>query len=481
MVSFLTNIIFSVLVINNVGNISQSVVPSGGGGYKIHVKVNGLKNDTCYLAHYYGQYQQVDDTAICNEKGEMLFQGKEAKPGGIYFIVIPKKKFFDFVLDKEQEFSLETDTLNLVKNMKIKGSNDNKIFYEYVNFVTGSQTQFTAFKARLDANKGKKDSTDKINKEIAKIDSVVKNYKLDFIKKYPGSLPTKVFLASKEPEIPEIPVLPNGRKDSTFAYRYYKAHYWDNIDMTDDRLLRSPVFYGRISNYFDKVVVQHPDSISKEADILVEKARPNKEMFKYVVWWVTYTYETSKVMGFDAVFVHMVETYYMTNQCEWMTPVLLKNISDRAMKLKPILLGKVAPNMIMQDTSLQLQSMEAIKAKYTILLFWDYNCGHCKVEVPKIVELYNTKKKEIGLEIFGVCTDTSMVEMKKFIRANKMNFINVDGPRSITPKYADLYDIYSTPVIFVLDEKKTIIAKRIDVEQIEDVIKHDKMMKEMKK
>ena len=85
------------------------------------------------------------------------------------------------------------------------------------------------------------------------------------------------------------------------------------------------------------------------------------------------------------------------------------------------------------------------------------------------------------MEIFGICTDTSMVEMKKFIRANKMNFINVDGPRSVTPKYADLYDIYSTPVIYVLDEKKTIIAKRIDVEQIEDVIKHDKMMKEMKK
>ncbi|MEI6122723.1 MAG: redoxin domain-containing protein [Bacteroidota bacterium] len=480
MFSFVSNIVFSLLLVNNVGNINH-IPTTTAGGYKIHVKINGVVDSTCYLAHYYGQYQQVDDTAVANSKGEMFFEGKNALPGGIYFVVIPKKKYFDFVIDKEQEIWFETDTADLVKNMKVKGSTDNKNFYEYVNFVSGNQALFNRLKTRLDANKDNKDSTELIKKEVAQIDERVKSYKLDFITKYPTSLPTKVFLASKEPEIPETPLLPNGRKDSTFAYRFYKAHYWDNIDLTDDRILRTPVFYTKLSTYFDKIVVQSPDSIIKEADMLIEKCRPNKEMFKYMVWWVTYTYETSKVMGFDAVFVHMVETYYMKNQCDWLSDVLLKNITDRAMKLKPILLGKVAPNMVMQDTSLQLQSMQAIKARYTVLAFWDYNCGHCKTEIPKLVEFYNAKKKELGIEIFAVCTDTSMAEMKKFIRANKMNFINVNGPRSITPKYADLYDIFSTPVIFVLDDKKTIVAKRIDVEQIEEVIRHDIMMKDVKK
>jgi peroxiredoxin len=236
-----------------------------------------------------------------------------------------------------------------------------------------------------------------------------------------------------------------------------------------------------LNNFFTNVVIQHPDSICKEADKLVEKARANKEMFKYVVWWITYNYETSKVIGFDAIFVHMVEAYYMTNQCYWMTPTLLENITKRAMKLKPILLGKTAPNMIMQDTNFQLQSLAAVVAKYTIVLFWDYNCGHCKTEMPKIVKFYNTKKDELGLKVFAVCTDTSMVEMKKFIRKDSMNFINVDGPRAITPHYAELYDIYSTPVIYLLDEKKTIISKRIEVDMIGDIINHDIKMKELEK
>jgi peroxiredoxin len=479
MMTFLTNLLISVLFMTSNGNSHSAMLPEPG--YKLTVKVNGVVDSTCYLGHYYGQYQYVDDTAKANSKGEMVFEGKEPLPGGIYFVIIPKKKFFEIIINKEQVFLIETDTIDFVKNMKVKGSAENKMFYEYLNYANVNQSQYMALKRHLDMNKDKKDSTDIISKEMEVVDKKVKDYKLDLIKKNPESFVSKIFLASKDPDLPTTPILPNGRKDSVFEYNAFKDHYWDNIDFSDDRILRTPVFYNRLNNFFMNIVIQHPDSINKEADKLVEKARANKEMFKYVIWWITYTYETSKVIGFDAVFVHMVETYYMTNQCYWMSSTLLENITKRAMKLKPILLGKVAPNMIMQDTNLQLQSLEAVKAKYTIILFWDYNCGHCKTEIPKVVKFYNNRKKDLGLEIFAVCTDTSMVEFKKFIRKDSMNFINVDGPRAVTPHYAELYDIYSTPVIYLLDEKKVIVSKRIEVDQIEDVIKHDVKMKELLK
>jgi peroxiredoxin len=338
-----------------------------------------------------------------------------------------------------------------------------------------------AIKKRLDQNKGNKDSTAILNKQLEGVDKKVKDYKLDFINKNPDSFISRIFISSKDPDVPKTPILPNGRKDSVFEYNAFKDHYWDNIDFSDERIIRTPVFYNRINNFFTNVVIQHPDSICKEADKLVEKARASKEMFKYVVWWITYTYETSKIIGFDAIFVHMVETYYMSNQCYWLSPTLLENITKRAMKLKPLLLGKVAPHMVMQDTNLQLQSLEAVVAKYTIVLFWDYNCGHCKTEMPKIVDYYNKKKEELSIKVFAVCTDTSMIEMKKFIRKNQMNFINVNGPRAITPHYSELYDIYSTPVIYLLGDKKIIISKRIEADQIDGIIKHDIKMKALQK
>ena len=478
MINLFTSLLISALFSMNFAQHQTQVLPDPG--HKFLVKVNGIADSTCYLGHYYGQYQYVDDTAKANSKGEIVFQGKATLPGGIYFVILPKKKYFEFIINKEQTLSLETDTADFIKNMKVKGSPENKLFYEYLNYVNGSQTYYASLKKRLDLNKGNKDSTDMLNKEIEAVDKKVKDYKLDFIKKNPDCFISKVFIASKDPDLPEIPILSNGRKDSIFEYNAFKDHYWDNIDFSDDKILRTPVFYNRINTFFNNVVVQHPDSINKEADKLVEKARANKEMFKYVIWWITYTFETSKVIGFDAVFVHMVETYYMTNQCEWLSATSLENITKRAMKLKPILLGKEAPHMVMQDTNLQLQSLDAVKANYTIILFWDYECGHCKTEMPKVVDFYNTKKDELGLAVFAVCTDTSMTEMKKFIRKYNMNFINVNGPRAITPHYKDTYDIYSTPVIYLLDEKKLIISKRLDIDQVEEIIKVDKKRREMK-
>lgn len=477
--TYITNLIISMLFMTNIGNFNTTMLPEPG--YKFTIKVNGVVDSTCYLGHYYGQYQYVDDTAKANAKGEMVFEGKEPLPGGIYFVITPKKKYFEFIINKEQVFSMETDTADFVKNMKVKGSPENKLFYDYLNYVNSNQTQFLALKKRIDQNKSNKDSTDILNKQLEAVDKRVKDFKLDFIKKNPDSFVSRIFISSKDPDLPKTPILPNGRKDSVFEYNAFKDHYWDNIDFSDERIIRTPVFYNRLNNFFTNVVIQHPDSICKEADKLIEKARANKEMFKYVIWWITYTYETSKIIGFDAIFVHMVETYYMTNQCYWMSPTLLENITKRAMKLKPILLGKVAPHMVMQDTNLQLQSLDAVVAKYTLIAFWDYNCGHCKTEIPKLVEFYNKKKEELGLKVFAVCTDTSMAEMKKFIHKNNMNFINVNGPRAITPHYAELYDIYSTPVLYLLDDKKIIISKRIEVDQIEEIIRHDIKIKALQK
>jgi hypothetical protein len=53
-----------------------------------------------------------------------------------------------------------------------------------------------------------------------------------------------------------------------------------------------------------------------------------------------------------------------------------------------------------------------------------------------------------------------------------MDWINVDGPRTLTPEYHSLYDITQTPVIYILNEQKEIIAKRLTVEQIEKFLEN---------
>jgi thiol-disulfide isomerase/thioredoxin len=277
----------------------------------------------------------------------------------------------------------------------------------------------------------------------------------------------------KEPEIPKNMTLPDGRIDSASAYRYYRNHFWDDMEFTDDRALRTPVFHSKLLKYFDKVLPQSsPDTIIYEADFLIEKSRMNPEMFKYLVWFVTRQYENSDIMGFDKIFVHVVNKYYVTGQTPWVNETVKKEIIKKAARMEPLLIGKRPPNLIMQDTSLKLVSMYNVNAKIMMILFWDPECGHCEQEIPKLVDFYNNYKTTYGLEIYAVCSDSTLARMKSYIRKKKMNWINVNGPRSLTPEYHGLYDITQTPVIYILNDQKEIIAKRLTVEQIEKFLEN---------
>lgn len=443
-------------------------------GYNMKFIVKGLKpSATCQLARYYGDKQYIMDSAKVNDKGEVIFKGTEKWQQGVFLFVPPGKgKYFDFIMDAGQNFTLETDTTDFIGAMKVKGSDENKFFSEYQIYMAGKQKQMEPLQASYKRLKDtKKDSAKIVLDKINTVNKEVKAYKDEFIKAHPGTFVAKLFKAMDEPEIPEAPLLPNGKKDTTFAYHYFKTHYFDNFDLTDDRLLFSPLFHNKIKYYMDKLTPQIPDSISVSADYLIEKARPSKEVFKYLVYWLTYTYESSKIMGMDAVFVHMVDKYYVTKQAYWLDSTQEYKIVKRGAELKPILLGKQAPQIIMPDSTGKYIQLYDVKAKYTIVVFWDHGCGHCKKEIPKLLDLYDKKLKARGVQVYAVETEDNPAEWKKFIRDYKLDWINVqeldDYKRAVTKK---IYDIYSTPVIYLLDENKVIRAKRIDSDQLEGLI-----------
>jgi hypothetical protein len=450
-------------------------------GYEIKIKVGDIKDTVCYLANYFGDKTYLTDTSAVDAQGRFTFKGEEPLQGGIYIVALGKTRIFEFLVDKSQFFSLETTGPDYVKNMKIKGSPENQAFYDYMIFNQQRYVEAEPWQKLTKKVANNKDSAALVKDKLEKINKELEDYKLNIIKNNPGSLMANFFNVMRDVSIPEAPTLPNGKKDSAFMYNYYRHHYWDHVDLQDDRMLRTPIFQNKVTTYFEKVLIQSPDTIIAESDKMIEQVRPNKEMFKFFVWFVTNWSETSKVMGFDKIFVHMVKTYYETNQAYWTNATVVENLVKRAKKLDAILIGKPAPNMMMLDTNMMPQSMTSIRAKYTILFFWDPECGHCKVESPRLKKFYDDFKSKYNVEVFAICSDTNMVKMKEYIKKNGFNWINVNGPRSVTPNYHDAYDIYSTPVIYILDEKKTILAKRLAVDQIEDFLEQYEKSKAIKK
>ncbi len=436
--------------------------------YKLSFTIKGLENKVCLLGFYYGDKTYIsldkygkDDTVIADSHGSFTFTRDTTLARGIYFILTRSKKSFQFIIDNEQKFEIEGDTAgDFLTNLKAKGSPENSMFFDYLRYVTLKHIEVIKYEK------------EKNQPMIDTLNAEVKRYKEDFIRKHPGMLLSTVFRANEKPVIPPTPKLPNGRPDSTFPYRYYKAHFFDYVDFSDGRLVRTPVIYPLIKQYLDKLTMPIPDSVIAAADYLVGMAKANKEMFKFIVAYITSVYQTSNIMGMDAVFVHMVDKYYTPEQAYWVSPTQMERLKERAAQLEPILIGKHVPSLILPDTSQVMQSIDSVRARYTVLYFWDYDCGFCQKETPKLIKWYDSIKGE-GVEVYAVETnDNDFKKWKDYIRKHKLDWINVADIYH-TSNFHHQFDIISTPVIYVLDEFKKIIAKNIDVNELNKVIKHD--------
>lgn len=450
------------------------------GGYEIKVHVSGLKDTALFLGNHYGDKQYVRDTIRLDNNGWGTFKGPDSLPGGIYLVILPNKTYFEILLN-EQKFTIETDTLDYVDHMKVTGSLENKLFNDHQKFIIAKSKETQQTKARLDANKENKDSVEVLRKKLNGADKEVKEYRMKIISDYPNTFMAKIIKTMSEPEVPEPPRDDKGNiTDSSFQFRYFKLHFLDNIDFADERLLRSPILQSKIKTYTQQLTVPLPDSIIQSIDTIIIKARANKEVFKYCVATLANFYETSNIMGYDKVFVHIAEKYYLSKEAFWADSALQAKIHERVMKIKPNILGVPAYDIHMPDTALKMHNLYDVKAKYTILVFWDPTCSHCKTEIPKLSQYYDSVKVSKNIEVFSVGIESDIELWKKFIRDNKLKWINVSDLYNNT-NFRSYYDIYSTPVIYLLDENKHIIAKRLDTDKVRDFIAHEEERAKLKK
>ena len=437
-------------------------------GYEITVKLKNSTDSACYMAYYFGKKKYIKDTAQVVKNNQFVFKGNKELPGGIYIIYFPDKTNFEIIVN-EQEFTIELDKTALMEGITFKNSQENTTFYNYLKFASNVSKEITPMQNALKkAQKNdNKDSIQILTKQLQDADKKVVDYRDNVIKNNPNLLISNNFRALKDVEVPEAPTLPNGRKDSTFAYKYTKKHYWDNIDFSNDNILRTPIYESKLERYFNKMVLQVPDSVIKECDMIVEKAKAHKEMFKFTVITLTNKYGKSKIMGLDEVFVHMVDNYYSNGQAFWLDSAGLYRLQDRAKTLKWTLIGKPAPNLTLKDTSDQYRVLyNECYADYNVMIFWDPDCGHCKKEIPKWNKEYNELKKDYSIRMIGVTTSSLKGKWLKFIKSKKITeWQHLYDPEYQSP-FRQYYDITSTPKVYIIGKDKKIIAKQLGAEQL---------------
>lgn len=436
-------------------------------GYTIKATFTDAKDTLVYLCNYYGKPSNVYrlDSAKLNHKGEVTFTSAKKIVGGIYSILFADRTTnVEFILNNGDQLVFEAARSNVYQSIVWKGNSENSQFYEYQRFLVSYGSEYQKIESLLASAKNKKD-TNGVYTKLREKTKELQAYREGVIAKHPTYFMSKLFNAVWEPDIPtELPTKADGSKDSTYPRNFYKTHYWDKYNFQDDRLIYSPLFERKLDDYMTKLVIPIPDSVNAECDWILKKATGTEETFKYALWYLTRWTETSKVMGLDESFVYLVENYYMKGKAPWVDSAQLAKYLDRARKIAPNMIGQPAMDMRMMDTAdNQIIPLSSVKADYTILIFWSPTCGHCQKEMPVFDSLYKAVLNKYNVKIYAVEADGETEKWKEFIKKHNLKdgWIHVHDPKNIT-NFRAFYDVYSTPTLYLLDDKKIIKGKRID-------------------
>ncbi|MEP7195654.1 MAG: redoxin family protein [Saprospiraceae bacterium] len=439
-----------------------------GQGYEIKVSIKGYTHDTLLLGYHYGDKEYIKDTAF-RKNNDFVFKADTLLEPGMYLIVTePDHNFLQILIDKDKtKFSVETQLGDMIKFAKFKNSKLNTEFLNYINFVSAKREMADSLSKIMQASK---DSVlkKKLENDLINLDKDVKMHQENVIKEQGKSILALLINTTKEIEIPEF----TGNKDekNDKVYKYYKAHYFDYFDFKDNRLIRLPFFQSKIDKYFSNLVMQHPDSINAELDFILDRCDEKSEIFKYLLSTQLTNFANSKFVGMDGVYVHLVDKYYASGKTPWVDEESLAKIIRDAKALKPLLIDKIAPDFYIYKKDSTLINLHSVKAEYTILVIWAPDCGHCKKSMPLIVDFYN-KYKSKGVEIFAVCNKSGPDEKKCWDNSEiKLgDWINTSDPNGLS-NYRYLYDVKTTPQVYILDKNKKILTKKISAEQLPEVM-----------
>jgi thiol-disulfide isomerase/thioredoxin len=474
-----------------------SIIFIGFNGFsqKLKFKVTGLQDTTVHLVKYVGSKLYYADTAEL-KNSEVTFDGSKQDPG-IMALLLPGQRYFEFIYNNE-DVHIETKSPNYVENMVVKKSKENKLFLEYIKEIKASSqkgVELSEKKKAIDPND--EEAMTKISQDLNELNDRVVSYQKNLVKDNPDLFVSKVVQMSSDIDIPEPPRNDDGSMvDSSFAYKYLRDHYFDNIDFNDDRIVNTPIIQKKLEYYYSKnMLLQQPDTIIKYLTRVIDSIPTGTMMYRFVVTNMTSHFEKSKIMGMDKVVNVFLDKYYCARDKEgnpkgyWMEKEKLDELcKDNKTRLR-LVQGEVPPNIILPDTTNEKwYNLHELDKEYIILFFWDPDCGHCKKETPKLQKLYAEKLKDRNVEVFAVgkATGVDFENWKAFIRKNNLSFINVgvtekiyqqakESPRSLIPSkttleslnYQETYDIYSTPRVWILDKDKKIVAKSLSVAQIE--------------
>ncbi len=448
-----TTIKRTILAIFLLGSIAATAQPR-----KITFKLVNPTDSVMYIGQHYRDGFIIVDSARL--KGDSYTFAGQKLDRGIYALIgqTRNKSLTDFTVDGSQKFTIACGPTFAAADMKITGCKANKAAFAYIAKLNEARNRAKEINERKRSSD--ENIKNKADKDFKALSDEMEAYEKESFAANADLYFFQLIKMFAEPEVPDT---------LSAKLPYYLTHYWDKIDLTDHSLTRTPDLYNKMNYYFFGALYYADfDTIKKYGDAVLSRIQNDTLMLRYFLDHIMPRYyRSTKNVGWDAEWCHLVRRYYLSGLCPWATPGDLTNKRKQAEYLEKSLIGAMGAELFMADTNQSNNPADWISShrfpeKYVILWFWDPDCHHCQEQTATLKELYDSLRTapDRRFEVYAVGYESDVEKWKRYVREHNLPFVNVGGT-NVNIDYQEAYNVHGAPTMIILNEERRIIMNKV--------------------
>lgn len=433
--------------------------------YQIKIKATNTADSIAYFrGTVFDDKNYIPKDTIKLYKGNYTVNAKKPIIGGIYFLYFPKsKQKVFFSLENLDSIKIEIRGANYLDSIKFSNK-ANQQFVEYQLLEKRLSNYDTMYAAEL--TKGKKFNLaqkaaffqPKTSQLISYRTSLLKNLKQ--VNALFLHLNTLNILDSSVPSRKNY----NGRNELI-----------KRIDFKNPKLLFTPNIKNVLNEYYSYYPLQ-ADSLNKGVDTVMNKVDGKSNMSMYITDYFIKLLHNREIVNNTEAYTYYLEKYILNQKYKISDIKQLDQLKTELANLKSLQLQDTCVNMILKDTAGQVQNLQefASQNKFTLIIFYDPTCEHCKVELPKMDSTINLLENTYNIKVgrYAVCNEPSLPASiwKDFIvkyNLNK-NYINVNLGNNMDLRKS--YDAFTNPIFYLVNNKGILLGKKLSPQTVRNLI-----------
>lgn len=420
-------------------------------------QIEGYPESMVYIVGFNGDQDKIIDSLKTNISGKFSWNIDKTVEAGMYRIMIGGNSFLDIFYNTD-DISFHTLAQSPQKSASFSKSKENIIFYDYLH-KKNEYLQKIDLLEPLIVNYPESDPFYKdVLKKYESLNTDFDKY-INAVKENDPFSMASLFITYDKP-------LPLNMKYAVDEQEeYIKKNYFAGLKYEDSRLLKMNILpnkiIGYLSLYRDPSFSKDEQEVSfiEAVDSILNHMMDNEDIYNFSL---QYLIEGFEAFGFDEVVSHIANTYSPIESC--VNEKRKSELEKRIENIKKLSTGNIAPNI--QFGAGENDKLDKLDSKYNLVFFWSTWCPHCKQLIPPLIDFYDKYSEKYGLEIISVSVDSSKTDYDKFLKQFPLPWKHYADYKGWNTAAAIDYSIYATPMIFLLNDKREILAKPMSVYEL---------------